>query len=798
MKIAIVAPSPVPFTVGGAENLWWALLNYINQQTPHQADLIKLPSPERNFWELVESYRNFCRIDLSHFDLVISGKYPAWMVYHPNHVCYMLHRLRGLYDTYHFTGQPMHYVTQHSAILALQSFMVRNRGARKALPEFFEMLEHLREANRVPPNAFAFPGPLAREVVFFLDGIGLASNAMKKFSAISRTVANRKEYFPEGAAVEVIYPPSNLKSFRCSSGSYLFSASRLDGPKRVSLLVEAMKYVKGDMELKIAGTGPDAERLREMASGDKRIDFVGFVNDTEIIDLYANALAVLYAPYDEDYGLITIEAMMSGKPVITTMDSGGPNEFVRNGETGFSVQPEPRAIAERIDYLVEHKDEARQMGLAAQRAIQDITWENVANGLLIGNRRFSLNMREPKHKKITVALTYPVFPPRGGGQSRIFHLYSQLAKRFDIDLVTFADFGDRKGLDEYIAPGLREIRIPRSCEHETAESELIRETNCLQITDVAMPKLYLLTPGYVEALRESAADANAVVASHPYLLSAIKEVSDKPIWYEAHNVESELKKNILSGTPAGRKLLELTRRVEEECCKVSALILVCFHGDGLRLRDLYNADLEKIIEVPNGVDLESVTYVSLEQRLLAKKQLGLESSFSKLFMGSWHQPNLEAVESIFKIAMDLPEAHFLIIGSVGLASFEGKKVPANVRFMGIVDDETKDTVLGLADVAINPMRSGSGTNLKMLDYCAAGIPVISTPHGLRGLAFEDGVHLTVAHIDRFPDAVRCLRQMNGSELAARIERARDCVVKQYSWAIIARNLIREIEKRDIL
>ena len=55
MHIAIVAPSPVPFAIGGAEQLWGGLLDHLNQDTPHQAELIKLPSPERTFAEVVTS-----------------------------------------------------------------------------------------------------------------------------------------------------------------------------------------------------------------------------------------------------------------------------------------------------------------------------------------------------------------------------------------------------------------------------------------------------------------------------------------------------------------------------------------------------------------------------------------------------------------------------------------------------------------------------------------------------------------------------------------------------------------------
>ena len=73
MNIAIVAPSPVPLMIGGAENLWWGLLEHLNHHTPHHADLIKLPTPERNFWEIVDSYHDWAALDVTGYDLVISG-----------------------------------------------------------------------------------------------------------------------------------------------------------------------------------------------------------------------------------------------------------------------------------------------------------------------------------------------------------------------------------------------------------------------------------------------------------------------------------------------------------------------------------------------------------------------------------------------------------------------------------------------------------------------------------------------------------------------------------------------------
>jgi hypothetical protein len=60
--------------------------------------------------------------------------------------------------------------------------------------------------------------------------------------------------------VSVLYPPPRITGFHCSSDDYLFTVSRLDGPKRIALLVEAMRHVKADIPLLIAGTGPDEEK----------------------------------------------------------------------------------------------------------------------------------------------------------------------------------------------------------------------------------------------------------------------------------------------------------------------------------------------------------------------------------------------------------------------------------------------------------------------------------------------------------------------------------------------------------
>ena len=149
---------------------------------------------------------------------------------------------------------------------------------------------------------------------------------------------------------------------RRSHGVYLFTVSRLDAPKRVDLLIRAMRHVRAPVQLRISGTGPQEPQLRELAAGDSRIVLTGFLTDEQLADAYAKSFAVLFAPLQEDYGYITLEAMLSGKPVITTTDSGGPTELVQDGVNGLIVPLVSAALGAAVERLLSSRRNARRMG----------------------------------------------------------------------------------------------------------------------------------------------------------------------------------------------------------------------------------------------------------------------------------------------------------------------------------------------------------------------------------------------------------------------------------------------------
>lgn len=771
MKIAIIAPSPVPFTIGGAENLMWGLCENINQLTNHQAELIKLPSKEHSFWDLIENYYNFYKLDLTHFDMVISSKYPSWMVRHPNSICYMMHTLRGLYDMY---DQSSEVKERGKAIDQILGYMKNNPNPSQ-LDSFFDLLFDLKEnQSSVLQDFFVFPGPLIRKIVHYMDDFGLSQKGMKKIFAISNTVKNRVEYFPQGAFVETVYPPTVMHNCFNKDYKYVFMISRLDGPKRIEYLIKAMKYVKSNIKLLIAGTGPEEAKLKKLATGDERICFLGFIKDEEVETCYANSLVVPYFPYNEDYGYITIEAMLHQKPVITTYDAGGPTEFVKNGETGFVVNLDPREIAEKIDFFAEHPESARTMGERGWELVKNITWKDTVSKILEETVD-----TEKKRKSITVTSTFPVFPRQGGGQVRTYNLYKNLAEFFDVRIISY-NWNGQPYFEEFIAPGLKEICVPRSIEHQKQEVVMEKKVGT-SVGDIAMITLGGNTSLYREKLVQSIKNSDIVVLSHPYLYNTAKEyIENQIVVYEAQDVESAIKREILPKTTYAEELVKQVYDVEKSCCEKANFIIACSKEDQEKLSRIYSVDMRKIMVVPNGVDCKKAIFTSLERRLEIKKALKLQGEKVGLFIGSWHGPNLRASEKIIEFAPRCKDTKFLIMGSQ-CDYFKGKTLPENVGLLGMVSEETKNRIFSVVDFALNPMESGSGTNLKIFDYLSAGIPVITTEFGVRGTNNPDV--FIISPVDQMAD---CINVFKLNEQENRILSGRRYVEQEFDWSVSVR------------
>ena len=161
------------------------------------------------------------------------------------------------------------------------------------------------------------------------------------------------------------------------------SVGRLESVKRIDLIVDAMRHTDPDIRLVIVGEGTQELALRERAETvNAQIDFRGRVTDSELIDLYANARAVVYPPYDEDFGYVSLEAFLANKPVVTASDSGGPLAFIENNTTGIVCEPEQEALAAAINNIAD-ESRAKSLGDAGYERARQITWNGVIEKLVI-------------------------------------------------------------------------------------------------------------------------------------------------------------------------------------------------------------------------------------------------------------------------------------------------------------------------------------------------------------------------------------------------------------------------------
>ncbi len=168
-------------------------------------------------------------------------------------------------------------------------------------------------------------------------------------------------------------------------GDYVLVVGRIESVKRVDLAIAAMVQVPAPLKLIIAGDGSQraaAERAVSEHGLRDRVVFAGAVGGDDLIALYAGALAVVYAPFDEDYGYVTLEAFLSAKPVITATDSGGTLEFVVDDQNGFVCAPEPAAIGAALARLAADRARAAQLGQAGLARARQITWDGVVERLL--------------------------------------------------------------------------------------------------------------------------------------------------------------------------------------------------------------------------------------------------------------------------------------------------------------------------------------------------------------------------------------------------------------------------------
>lgn len=394
--------------------------------------------------------------------------------------------------------------------------------------------------------------------------------------------------------------------------------------------------------------------------------------------------------------------------------------------------------------------------------------------------------------RVTVIDMQPITPAVGGGRQRLLGLYHALGPDIECTYVGTYDWPREPHRDQQITPGLREVLVPLSPEHHAAAAELSQQLDGRTVIDIAFADQVRLSPDFLRVAREQIAKADVVIFSHPWCFppQAGGLRPDQLVVYDSHNVETVLRTSLHDDLPAAAQLLDRVAKLEYELCQRADLILACSDEDVGLFERMFNADPAKLRIVPNGAFVERFPEVGQVERMALRKKLGLPVGRAiAIFLGSMYGPNTDAARFIAQhIAPACPGMLFVIAGGVGDA-LAGTLLADNLLVTGRVDDARRDDLLLAADLALNPMAAGSGTNIKMFDYMAAGLPVLTTEIGARGIctarSAPEGIF--VEPLATFP--ARCMPLATAALVDPAYSLAvRALVRKRYSWERISGEL----------
>lgn len=343
MRVAVVTSSP-PEVEGGHMVIARELARALDA-AGHEAEIVV--TPDNGFGRQTSAYvatwftgvrsRNGRPIDR-----VISLRYPSYAVRHPYHVCWLNHTMREYYDLW----------PRFSATL-------RPRGLLK---------ERVR-----------------RTAIHAADRYLLTRNVSRLFVQ-SRTIQARLAMWPSLRST-VLYPPAPHRAYRAEAyGPAFFFVSRLNRLKRADLFLRALATADGaGIAAVIAGEGEERPALEQLASElgvANRVTFAGRLSDEQMLDHLARCRAVVFPPFQEDYGFVTVEAFASRRAVLTCRDSGGPAELVEDGVSGFVTDPAPESMARALRALADDAGLAERMGRAAEAAGARLNWPETVGKLV--------------------------------------------------------------------------------------------------------------------------------------------------------------------------------------------------------------------------------------------------------------------------------------------------------------------------------------------------------------------------------------------------------------------------------
>ena len=347
MRIGVLR-TQVPFVFGGAERHAANLVHAL-QRHGHEAAEITVPFKWYPGEVLADHILAAKLLDLSEVegdpvDRMIGLKFPAYLARHPDMQFWIIHQHRQAYDQWALGNSDL-----------LDD------------PDGAALRDLIRAEDRAAFGASRHP-----------------------IYANSQNVAARLQDHLDLPSTALYHPPPQAELMTQGSyGDYLFAPGRINPSKRLDLILQALAKSRAKIRLVIAGRAENSayeaelHRLVLELGLSAQVDWLGGVDDDTLRRTYAEARAVVFVPQDEDYGYITLEAMLSAKPVITVTDAGGPLEFIRHEIEGLITAPTHRDLAGAFERIMQDTSSAEKMGQAglARYLSMNISWDHVVERL---------------------------------------------------------------------------------------------------------------------------------------------------------------------------------------------------------------------------------------------------------------------------------------------------------------------------------------------------------------------------------------------------------------------------------
>jgi glycosyltransferase involved in cell wall biosynthesis len=352
-----------------------------------------------------------------------------------------------------------------------------------------------------------------------------------------------------------------------------------------------------------------------------------------------------------------------------------------------------------------------------------------------------------------------VYPPTAGTAIRTFNLAKMASKHFNTSIISCLSTREFQFSD--VEQNINGIRIIQKKIPKTISMDLSKAYNFYYTK---------YHPEMERLIRTNASNADLLQLEGVNLYALAKKL-EKPIVLDMHNVDYELIRFVTGWKSVFSEYwLKKGKEYEISCLRNAKQIIVTSERD----KNVYLANektlKEKITVIPNCIDIDYY------ENLTTDKPIGNAGKPVILFIGSLNYlPNRIAVQDIARMAAEMPDYSFVIVGAY-YAVIEN--YPRNIVFTGFVEDIRP--YISKADICIAPLRLGSGTRIKILEYMAMKKPVISTSKGVEGLAVDKESIVIEDDLMRYKEIIKdLLADEKKRETLA--EKAYAEVKEKYDW-----------------